>query len=197
MDMNPINTPKSFRDAVLVMLDQYSGKHIGSLEEYLRSLWQIFDKYQSEMPSYTLFLQMLEEAFQAEPAEFDPQWLQYDKPLDWCFCDGVYVLNVYRKGEIVIVKRDVHPLRILKHTVLFQVADLYKMRDNQLKEEGIYFGIQSPTNNRWYNFDVFTYLECGTRGTMGVDGDKRREYEFTSCDWTKLADVLEMGRLYE
>jgi hypothetical protein len=68
------------------------------------------------------------------------------------------------------------------------------MRDNQLKNKYRYMGVSSPTGNSWYNFDVFTYLECGTRGM----GDNNREgVESSACDWATLAVMLELGRIYE
>jgi hypothetical protein len=35
-----------------------------------------------------------------------------------------------------------------------------------LENEYRYFGIDSPTGFRWYNFDPCSYLECGVRGSL-------------------------------
>lgn len=189
------STPNSFRKAVLAVLDKFSDKYQGSLEEYLRSLWVLVDKYQHQEPSHALFLRMLEEAFQVEPAGFEAQWLEYDKPLNWGFRDGVYFLTMLRDKKVVITEHDVDDLRILKHTLLFQITDLYRMRDDQLKDKYRYLGVRSPTGYSWYNFDPFTYLECSTAGQVAHhrDGDQ----EFASCDWVGLAEILELGRIYE
>ncbi len=64
------------------------------------------------------------------------------------------------------------------------------MKDKELQNEGKYLGLNSPTGNRWYNFDVFTYLECGT---AQFDADDK----LGDCDWTFLAYILKLGRIYE
>ena len=59
-----------------------------------------------------------------------------------------------------------------------------------LEDEYRYFGIDSPTGFRWYNFDPCSYLECGVRGSLGgntVDG----------LTWDQFADLLWCGAVYE
>ena len=121
--------------------------------------------------------------------------LNFEQSLSWSYSDGMYVIDKLENHKVKIIERNVDEFRILKHTILFQVADLYRMRDNQLKDEYRYFGVKSPTGNSWYNFDVFTYLECGTSGME--DHAQDVEAEFAGCDWVFLADILELGRLYE
>ncbi|CAG0936266.1 hypothetical protein TFLX_05134 [Thermoflexales bacterium] len=62
--MEQNNTPKAFRQSVLASLERFSENYNGSLEEYLRALWVLIEKYHYLQPSYNLFAQMLEEAFQ-------------------------------------------------------------------------------------------------------------------------------------
>jgi hypothetical protein len=88
----------------------------------------------------------------------------------------------------------VDEFRILKHTILFQIADLYRMRGNQLADPHQYFGVESPTGNDWYNFEASDYLERGTSTVIGHGDD---DIPFEKCDWVALAEILELGRLYE
>jgi hypothetical protein len=148
--MEQSKTSKAFRQFVLASLEQFSGNYTGSLEEYLRALWVLIEKYQCLQPPYNLFAQMLEEAFQIAPAPFDEACLAYNRPLSWGYRDGKYALETLQGREVVVIEQDVADIRILKHTILFQIADLYRMRENQLKNNQRYMGVQSPTGYSWY-----------------------------------------------
>jgi hypothetical protein len=187
-------TSKNFRDFVISILEEQKDNYKGSLEEYLRSLWIVVNEHKDDELNIAQVAFMIENAFNTEPSQFDSQWLSYEKPLNWNRRNNSYVIESFENSQIKIIASNVDDFDILKHTILFQIADLYRMRDNQLKNEGRYFGIDYPTGNRWYNFDVFTYLECGTRGM----GDHNiNTIESTKCDWAGLAGILELGRLYE
>ncbi|WP_428070349.1 hypothetical protein [Chryseobacterium gambrini] len=68
------------------------------------------------------------------------------------------------------------------------------MKGKQLEDEWKYYGIDSETGNRWYNFDPSSILDCGMRCFM--DGNKNGDQEF-KVSWRTLGDLLEMGRIYE
>ena len=193
--MQQINTSKAFRSAILKILEKQQDRYSSSLEAYLRSLWMLVNQYKNTTVTYALLVKLLEEAFLTTPPDFNHEWLRYEKPISWNYKDGTYVIEKLENHKIIIVERNVDTFRILKHTILFQIADLYRMRDKQLKDEYRYFGVQSPTGNSWYNFDVFTYLKCSTGGIQ--DHTQHIEVEFTDCDWAVLAGILELGRLYE
>ncbi|CAG0944694.1 hypothetical protein ANRL1_01893 [Anaerolineae bacterium] len=193
--MKQKNIPKAFRPSVLASLEQFSGIYHGSLEECLRALWVLIEKYHYLQPSYNLFAQMLEEAFQIVPATFDEAWLAYNQPLSWSYRDGKYALETLQGREVVVIEQDVDDFRILKHTILFQIADLYRVRENQLQNEQRYLSVQSPTGHSWYNFDAVAYLNCGVNGL--IDNARDEAQEFDGCDWIELASLLELGRLYE
>ena len=57
-----------------------------------------------------------------------------------------------------------------------------------------YFGIDSETGNRWYNFDPMTNLECGARCILDNEDDEDKEF---IVSWQTLGELLEMGRIYE
>lgn len=138
---------------------------------------------------------MLAEAFVTQPAAFDQTWLRYEQPLDYNYQDGQYVLYEYDGYQEKIIEEDVDALQILKHTILFQIADLHRMQGDQLENEFRYLGLQSPTGNSWYNFDVFSYLSCAMHGMSDGSGDEN--VPFARCDWAELASILCLGRLYE
>jgi hypothetical protein len=49
-----------------------------------------------------------------------------------------------------------------------QIEDLRAMaKCGQLEDEFRYFGIDAPSGARWYNFDPYTYIECGAEGAFG------------------------------
>src|SRR5260221_6556553 len=168
-----LNTSQKFRDSVLDLLKRHNS-YEGTLEEYLRALWAQINHSRQVMPSWDILFSLLEKAFSTPPAEFDPKWLAYEQPLNWSYRDGSYVLEKsdypdFRK--IIIVESNVSEFRILKHTLLFEISDLYRMLENHLKRPGmeLYLGISSPTKNDWYNFDVRSFLECGTATMDGID----------------------------
>lgn len=59
-------------------------------------------------------------------------------------------------------------------TLRRQIKDLKEMKRNGiLHNEYMALGIDSPSGQRWYNFDPFSYIECGVAGSLGgwEDGD--------------------------
>src|SRR5688572_2471134 len=187
-------TSKNFRGFVMHLLETQKGSYKGSLEEYLRSLWLVVNDSKDHELNYSRLADILKKAFSVEPPPFDEQWLSFEKPVSWNSRNNGYVIETLENFQVKIVASDVPDFDILKSVLLFQIADLYRMRDNQLKNKHRYLGVASPTGDTWYNFDVFTYLECGTRGI----GDNAREaVEAIECDWAALALILELGRIYE
>ena len=190
--MSELKTFGDFRTAVLNLLKAQENKSIPSLEEYLRSLWFVVSDFKDAVPSCDLILTCLQKAFDTTPLAFNNNWLGYKKPLDWGDEDGIYVLYGWdeKNKRPVVTQQGITGFEILKHTILFQIADLHRMKDNELKNEFRYLGVISPTGNSWYNFDVFTYLECGTTPF-------NMEMPLTNCDWDLLASILKLGRIYE
>ena len=56
---------------------------------------------------------------------------------------------------------------------------------------GRYFGIDSETGHRWFNFDPLNILECGLTG-MEANG-----FNEDLQSWVFLGEIIEMGRVYE
>jgi hypothetical protein len=192
-------TSQEFRSAVLAIIEKQEGEHKDSLENHLLSLWAAIKKYETYAPSYSLFATMLTEAFETQPAEFNEEWLRYENDLFWDYQDRSFVIKEYRNDEWIVTETNVNDFEILKHIIFFQIADLHRMDSGQLNDPYKYFGIDSPTGNRWYNFDVFAYWECATAGMEACLDmpDHPRKKSFDKCTWATLAKLLQLGQSYE
>jgi hypothetical protein len=166
------------------------GDSLPSLEAYLRALWQIASQSQITSPNVQRIADWLDAAFTTKPAPFDPKWRE--RSLD-------YTSSLETRDD-------------WENVILFQIADLRRMADaGQLEDKWRYFGIDSPSGERWYNFDPLTYLECGIRGVLG--GYEESEvivlvsragqsanspvYKVDELGWGGFAGILECGRIYE
>lgn len=183
------------------------GKHDRSLEEYLRALWAAGSAHRdAEALSLSCFAGLLETALRAEVPPFDPAWLDIDR------------------GALA----DVSGYASWERAIQAQIVDLHEMEQaGLLANELRYFGIDAPRGARWYNFDPFTFLECGVAGTFGgwESGDATgRDYvpgpvavldeqgrvtsadprdlddpveQLVSITWNVFVDFLESGQTYE
>ena len=77
--------------------------------------------------------------------------------------------------------------------IIFQVAELRRMRGQELQNELRHYGITSEAGYSWYNFDPLTLLECGAQGLE----DRLGEETAVAEDWSLLGDLLDLGRYYE
>ena len=78
-----------------------------------------------------------------------------------------------------------------------QIKDLDNMADNgQLNWEYRSGGMNAPSGQRWYNFEISSYIECGLAGAFGgdYDGDRRTISEIT---WKRFSDFIWCGQNYE
>jgi hypothetical protein len=174
MDREPsqIKTAGDFQKYVLLLSTTATTR---PLEEYLRALWELVRQAQAKPVTYALLGQLLHDAFLADPLAFDEAWLQYDAPPD-----------PFEEEE----ERE-RAFSVLQHMLCYQIADLYRMAQAGLLEnKWRYFGIDSPTGHRWYNFDPAPYLERGAQFLR--DGDTH-----TEARWTDLVRLLWYGQQYE
>ena len=164
------------------------------LEEYLLALLKLVEQAKDQNLIPDLLLKLLQEAFTSEPAVFNSDWLKItDAP------DENIMSKKFTNPEISsnIDKSIVSEKSGIDYTIAviqFQISELHKMRDKQLKDESRYFGIDSETGNRWYNFDPFTNLECGASCMIDNTENENEDMELT---WQTLGELLEMGRIYE
>ena len=77
--------------------------------------------------------------------------------------------------------------------ILFQIAELHRMRGKELQDKQRYMRITSETGYDWYNFDALSLLECGAQGLSDYIGKE----ETIPNDWHFLGDLLDLGRYYE
>jgi len=184
------------KDAILVLIDEQAS-YQRSLEEYLRSLWAVVHRSRDVPVTEALLVTILRDAFSVEPPPFQADWLAYQQPLDWTYQDTGYVWGnmLFEDGQPILhVGGTIDSFAILHHTLLFQIADLYRMRDQQAHNPLRAVGVISPTGNSWYNFDVYSYLECAV---AGMDSERIAAFSSSEWDWVDLACLLELGRLYE
>lgn len=161
-----------------------------SLEEYLRSLWFVVSNSKIAEPTVENVADWLETAFTIAPPDFDSRWLSL-RP----------------------AKGLVENFTDWENVILYQIADLRRMAESgQLQDKERYFGIDSPSGSRWYNFDPFSYLECGVRGAFGgYEADEvivlhqppngesadSEVFEITDFSWQEFASILRNGQWYE
>lgn len=140
---------KTNRDLYLVIaqLIEREKKTARTLEEYLRALLELADPYRAEAAlPVAQFFTLLDEAFTAEVAVFNPEWR------------SLYP-DTYDEDE---------GFEAWQATLIRQVVDLREMAEQGMLEDPYrYLGINSPRGRRWYNFDPGAFLECGLAGSYG------------------------------
>ena len=147
------------------------------LEEYLLALYGLVLEYRERETSLESFMLILSKAFISQSVAFDAAWS-----------------SITEAPDEKRFKSKTSEFEFLIAVLKFQIADLHKMQGNKLENELRYFGIDSETGNRWYNFDPFTNLECGVSCFM--NGFKDTNIEIT-VTWRTLGEILENGRIYE
>lgn len=84
-----------------------------------------------------------------------------------------------------------------RNTIMRQIRDLREMRSGgHLADPEREFGISSPSGERWCNFDVEAYLECGAAGTVG-GFEGKASVELGAFSWKQFQAFLDCGQLYE
>jgi hypothetical protein len=172
------------------LVENYARDYKGSMQEYLRSLLAVVQKYRDAEPSGELLVTVLTESFSTPPLPFDEAWMQYTEP-------GDYQLEGSQP------KPPAEHYKMLEHTLFFQIADLKRMGDAGQIGEYAGMGVVSPTGNSWYNFEPGLMFECAISGmdegafARNIEKIGRPEYHNEPCDWSTLEDILEIGRIYE
>lgn len=181
-----------FVDEVDVLRNIYPER---DLETYLLAIYKNLQDnikiYSKSRPTLDLILSILKESFTTEPALFDNNWLKIKDCPDANRLNRKFT-NLDIREELDKVNRtEVQGLEFTFEVLKFQIAELHKMRGKQLENEYRYFGIDSETGNRWYNFDPFTNLECGVACLVDNEDD------IENIDWSFIGNLLEDGRIYE
>lgn len=154
----------------------------GNLRQFLSALATLISKHKNSEPSWALLATLIQDAISASLPELTIDTKKHLQPPDLEESQG-----------------RVKDFAILQQMINYQIADLQRMADaGTLENEYRYFGIDSPTGNRWYNFDVDAYLECASSGVGGyepITEDESTESE--PCAWFYLAIFLWLGQIYE
>ncbi|WP_417387119.1 hypothetical protein [Gimesia sp.] len=115
-----------------------------------------------------------------------------------------------------------------RNAMIHQIVDLREMDEcGTLKNEMRSFGVSSPRDSTWFNFEPIQYLECAMEGSFGgwePDDDSDRDYvpgqvgvvsedgsiqsinaedmphsifEISSVTWEQMKDFNYCGQIYE
>jgi len=169
------------------LIDEQRSKYVGSIEEYLRSVWSSILTHQNKTPTYHLFGEILQTAFHAQPAPFENEWMKYEAPPQELHSFTELDKPFNREADFTCVKSE----------ILFLIAELHRTQ-NPGQDKMKYFGVVSPTGHSWYNWDPFTYLECAMAGLIShLQAGLLKRFDGSRCNWSLLAFLLEMGRIYE
>jgi|SRR5260221_2226041 hypothetical protein len=179
MDLEQIATDTDF-SAFLRQLSVRAEEYPGSLEEYLCSVLRGVSTHQDEPPTWHLLAHVLAEGLTTPPAPFEPTWLEYTDP-----------------PELIT---QLHPVRVdpfadVQHILRYQIADLHRMAEvGTINDPQRYYGIDSPTGHRWFNFDTPSFLECAS---AGMEDGMEDNHGTTECSWDALTITLWLGQIYE
>lgn len=138
---------------------------------------------------------MIKKAFNGIPEDFDPHWLNIQDPpieeLELNFGDPDLPIEIIERRS----SGKEEDFAFLLQVLTFQIAELRRMSGKQLDNQYRYFGVESETGHYWYNFEPFANLESGIRGYMDNIREGKRPSEIIT--WKALADMIELGRIYE
>ncbi|HMT54680.1 MAG TPA: hypothetical protein PKD16_18560 [Saprospiraceae bacterium] len=184
-------TLNEFYQNISTLKDNFENRE---LETYLLSLLSLVEQKKNQNLTTDLLLNLLHNAFTSEPKEFNSEWLSITTAPDENTMSKKFTnpeINIPIDKSVVSEKSGVdYSIAVLQ----FQISELYKMKGKQLDDDMRYFGINSETGNRWYNFDPMTNLECGARCILDNEEDEDKEF---IVSWQTLGELLEMGRIYE
>ncbi len=192
--MKQINTVTALLDFINRIEEQKKSVYKRSLEEYLQALWAVVNKYRDEKVTGDLLAQVIAEAFEIEPPEFDEQWLEYKNVyFGWEKDDSGYAPLGYnnKAGEAYIVKRGVSDFELFRDVILCQIADLYRMKDTPPPKVTISY--QSPTGIYWGIYPspgVFFHLYSGVSKMFELNPYG----QLVNFDWADLAILLQFAR---
>lgn len=149
--------------------------YAGSLEEFLRALYAVAQRHKHHPLTWDRVAQMLNEAYTETPAPFEPAWA---KAAEFPF-EEKFKQNPYAYFEAMLIH---------------QIVDLHQMDEAGIYKSAspaeLYFGVDSPMGNRWYNHEVHSYLEAAY---AGFDGHRMNK----PADWFLFGVLLNLGQIYE
>lgn len=188
-----IHTAADFRNAVLELVQRYSLSE-RSIGAYLRALWAELQFRSAEPVTFELLFDLLDAAYTAEPCQFDPTWLGM-KPLGWTWnsASNTYIIKGFDAAARtwVITEGDVEPFRILKCTLLAQIAERHQLED---APQSLTAKQRDFLENNWSNPVPFAFLQTAV---LTLYGDAQPTDPPDPIDWTALALILSIGQTYD
>jgi hypothetical protein len=182
-----ISSANELGDLMMKVIVEQKSTYVGSIEEYLRSVWSSILVHRNDAPTYHLFGEILQKAFHAQPAPFESEWMKYNAAPQELRSLMVLEKPFSREADFTCLKRE----------ILFLIAELHRMQDH-VQDKMKHFGVVSPTGHSWYNWDPFTYLECAMAGLISHrEGGLLKRADESRCNWSLFAFILELGRIYE
>lgn len=187
--MNQLDQLATYLDKLQHPLQQIT------LENYLLALYKnLLDNkpyYLTTQPTLSILAHILETSLTSEPALFDKEWLKIITPPEDNRMSHKLTHPTIKDQLDKSPRSTLQGLDFTLAVLEFQIAELHKMQGKQLIDPYRYFGIDSETGHRWYNFDPFANLTCGLARMIA------HEQDITSLDWSFLGNLLEDGRIYE
>jgi len=169
-----IKTKKELINKLIKMQNKYEINYIN----FLLALYPLIIENKFQKTDLNFISQILFKAFKSKPIEFNN---------DWKNCKTPTINQVMSFNENNIEAE----INLLLQTIQFHLAEFKSMQGKQLEIPDKYFGVYSDQNNRWSNFGILAVFSCGLRGISdnGLNNN--------SFSWINLAQILEMGRIYE
>ncbi|HPN52171.1 MAG TPA: hypothetical protein PKW33_11325 [Anaerolineaceae bacterium] len=137
---------------------------------------------------------LLDAAYTAEPCQFDPAWLSM-KPLGWMWNSdsNTYIVKSFDASARtwVITEGDVAPFRILKCTLLAQVAERHQLEE---APQSLTAKQRDFIENKWSNPIPFAFLQTAV---LTFYGDTQPTDPPDPIDWTTLALILSIRQTYD
>ena len=167
-----------------------------TLDEYLRAFWLAgFDHDKAEALSPVEFLDLLGSALDGPVPPFDSFWAREDLALT----EGLDDYTIWART----LRAQICDIRELT------AAGLY---DNPNRHHGVTaprpYGVEHrPIPDRWCNFDITSYLECGVEGAFGgwrpefdgavVDSEPYEPIQLDRLTWADITKFTICGQSYE
>lgn len=167
-----------------------------SLDEYLRAFWSAgYDYCDAEELTLSEFVELVTRALDGPAPPFERYWARED-------------LSVTDGDD---------PFTVWARTLRAQICDLRELTAAGLYENSNrYLGVRAPRPHgvdrrpipeRWCNFDITSYLECGVEGSFGgwrpefdgalVDTEPGDSRPLDRLTWTDLTRFTVCGQSYE
>lgn len=159
------------------------------LQTYLQALYGNILSYKDEVFTQKLLIELLTSSFSSEPIPMEEPWLKITQSPE---IDKSY-RKTKRADDLGFFSKPEHRgwsnLAFTEEVLQFQIAELHKMRGNQLENDMKQYGVASETGTPWYNFDPVSNMTSGIKLLIAKD------YEPDKIDWSIIGLIFQLGRV--